>query len=216
MTEWEQLKKEYREIPVPENGLSQMRQAMERARKKRSRLKNLAGYSTVAAAMLLLFLLPGMLMTGGFGTSGKDASMKADGREDAVAESNRFNKYTTNDMAFAPTADGVSDNNGRVGRQEKVESEAAESVREEIVFTEEQWEDIRAEVLRQMEERMYNDSMSYDIEGEQPDTFFAPGNYPEYYVNDEGLLVIVFEAGTMAPKELGILEFVIPAEVIRP
>ena len=41
-------------------------------------------------------------------------------------------------------------------------------------------------------------------------------NSVEYYINEEELYVIVFEAGEIAPEEQGRLEFVIPAEVVSP
>ena len=60
MEEWEQIKKEYREVEIPKNGSAQVLEAMARAKRNRSKLHYLPRYATVAAAMLLVLLLPNL------------------------------------------------------------------------------------------------------------------------------------------------------------
>ena len=79
MTELEQLKKEYREIPVPADGPHQMLETIASAKRKRNRFKNLAKYGSVAAAAVLVLLLPGMLLfSGSFAAKEDSAYMEAD------------------------------------------------------------------------------------------------------------------------------------------
>lgn len=58
MEEWEQIKKEYKETEIPKDGSRQVMEAMARAKRNRGRLRNLSRYATVAAAMLLILLIP--------------------------------------------------------------------------------------------------------------------------------------------------------------
>lgn len=228
MMEWEKLKKEYREVPVPAEGSQQVLQAIAKAKQKRNRITGFAKYGTVAAAALLVLLLPGMLLlSNGFGGSKENSSMmEADSVTQSVTEggwlakSDRDNvamdtnstvaeedaKYSYN--ATGSTADSLKD-------ESRAETEAEAGT--EMVLWSESREPISKEILRQMEERMQNKGETYYIKsGEYPEGFELLATEQEYYINAEGLLVVVFDAGLVAPKEQGTVEFVIPAEVFQP
>lgn len=62
--EWEQLRKEYNNIKVPENGFSGMRASIERAKKEKERRKKILVFKrtgiSMAAAVMLAILIPNM------------------------------------------------------------------------------------------------------------------------------------------------------------
>lgn len=205
MTEWEQLKKEYREIPVPTEGPSQLLQTIAKAKRKRNRLKNFARYGTVAAAVLLVLLIPGrMLFSGGFGTVAENDSMKMDcsiqspATGNWVTEESAEEKYSVSKGTPAPQA--VADSTANFGNNME---ECREAISREILF--------------QMQERMRIEGETYYYKSaEYPEGFEQINEEQEYYINEEGLLVVVFEAGTVAPEKYGKVEFVIPAGVFQP
>lgn len=242
MMEWEQMKKEYREIPIPADGPHQMLQAIAKAKQKRHRFKNLIKYSTVAAAALLVLLLPGMLLfSGGYGGKNESASMKADcvtqsglnagGGSKGNASSLFTDSSESNGMAAPESFFDVELNAGGdtvlEGERPKYsydEANIQEEGMKDIVsetdlsaVTEEQKEAISREVLRQMEERIRLVGETYYIKANQyPDGFEQIGEEQKYYINEEGLLVVVFAAGAVAPEKQGMVEFIIPAEVYSP
>lgn len=245
MMEWEQIKKEYREIPIPADGPRQMLQAIAKAKKKRNRFKNLAKYSTVAAAVLLVLLLPGMLLfSGGFGAKKENASMKADCVAESGLNSGSGSKNNASHAGATPsTSYDMSVQEGILNAESSAVGEtvpedelpkysysedtmqdedrkdiALESVATDLsAVTEEQKEAISREVLRQMEERIRNAGETYYIKGEQyPDGFEQIGEEQKYYINEARLLVVVFTAGAVAPEKQGTMEFIIPAEVYSP
>ena len=208
MTELEQLKKEYREIPVPADGPHQMLETIASAKRKRNRFKNLAKYGSVAAAAVLVLLLPGMLLfSGSFAAKEDSAYMEADkvaaestgadGMFDMKADT--YKAPATNDMY----TQGIIEDNatGAGGGFQKADEREA----------------ISKEILRQMEERMQTAGETYYSKSEKyPDGFEMINENQKHYYTAEGLLVIVFEAGEVAPKKQGAIEFVIPAEVFTP
>ena len=267
MTEWEQIKKEYREIPIPTDGPHQMLEVIAVAKRRRNRWKHIVKYgSLVAAAMLVIMILPGIfLFSGGFGGSSDMAAPEsAVSKEESTGNGGWFmmdaaESVMDNDMALPPgtsapeegyegkTNSGGSSmndfqteannsddanygiNNSVSGVENEAEaiptpavgqSNPAQSAdkavgeQEKIVLPREV---ISKEILRQMEERMQVKGETYYIKSEAyPDGFEMISEEQAYYVNEEGLLVIVFEAGMVAPEEQGIVEFVIPAEVTAP
>lgn len=62
--EWEELKKDYNNIKVPENGLAGMAEAIERAKKEKKRRKKILVFKkaavSVAAALMIAVLIPNM------------------------------------------------------------------------------------------------------------------------------------------------------------
>lgn len=238
MTEWEQLKKEYEEIPVPANGPHQMLEVIAKAKQKRNQWKQAARYGTVAAAALLLLLFPGMLLfSGGFGAKSDNAYMEADcaiaegASSDGWLKGDRDSTKTpaTNNMlsqeiaADSAVNAGGNSNAAEESQKYSVDStgvasedvvrDEAEELKTEVLWAGER-ENISKEVLRQMEERMQDGNETYYIKSkEYPDGFELVALEQKCYINEEGLLVIVFEAGTVAPKGQGEIEFIIPAEV---
>ncbi|MBP3569399.1 MAG: DUF3298 domain-containing protein [Lachnospiraceae bacterium] len=265
MTEWEQIKKEYREIPVPTNGPHQMLRTIADAKRKRDRWKRITKYgSMVAAAMLVVLILPGIwLFSGGFGGSEDMAALESAVSNEESAESNGWFK-----MDSAKTEDAtenkikvpaMSADNNRVESAEensdsyapKVENDAANAaygtnagsdnaentadflptpsveqgnlkqstgnLRQEEELSSFPVDAISKEILRQMEERMLETEETYYIKSATyPNGFESITAEQTYYINGDGLYVIQFEAGEVAPKEQGVIEFVIPAEVAAP
>jgi len=215
MTQWEQMKKEYREIPIPEDGQYQMLQAIAKAKQKRdsvqSNLKRAAKYVSIAAAAFVVVLcLPMLLLfSRGFGSSAPECAppmMQDCVTESAVSEDRFLEAGMTAAKGDAGTDMNYSTN---------LDAEADMAMPEE----ENLWnrEGISKEIIRQMKERMLADDELYYVKSEEyPDGFELLAENQEYYINEEGLLVIVFEAGAVAPKEQGVVEFVIPAEVVIP
>lgn len=264
MNEWEQMKKEYREIPIPEHGCHQVMEAMARAKrqKNRERLRKLARYGTVAAAVLLVLLLPGaFLFSGGFGSNAEDnaASMEADSRTEnagtgAWFDSTESASGTDNKASTPMYSVGSSMNNSvAIDSSHKAEAEqpeqgsnknagssdnfmedkedysvagslvpeATEEKLKETLEAEEAFaqslEAISQEILRQMEIRSKETGAIFYYKGrEYPEGFEKISAEQEYYINEEGLFVIVFEAGVVASASVGPVEFVIPAEVAAP
>ena len=68
---------------------------------------------------------------------------------------------------------------------------------------------LSGEVLRQMEERMAADESIICF----PEKFTAIDPEQNFYFNEDGELVLVFDEYTIAPGSMGRLEFTIPAEV---
>lgn len=244
MTEWEQIKKEYREIPVPANGPHQVLTVMAEAKKKRNRFKRLTQYGTVAAAALLVvLLLPGMLLfSGGFGASEDNAAMEADCAVESTGSAGGWvTTESANDMGMVPATNSVATlapeqgYDGMANKDTAVTEDASNysmsdktavaenstenklQKLEERFFTAEEQEAISKEILKQMEERMRENGETYYIKSEEyPEGFEQIAKEQEYYVNADGLLVVVFRAGVVAPKEQGAVEFIIPAEVVSP
>ncbi len=211
MTEWEQIKKEYREISIPVDGPHQVLTAMADAKKKRNRYRHLAQYGTVAAALLVILLLPGMLwFSGGKGAANESAAMKSDNVLQ-FAEDGIILESVCDTMAptTAPTTSGTAD------ADQNCESEEYKATQK--YFTPEEQSAISREIRKQMEERMTETGETYYSKREAyPEGFEQIEENQEYYINTDGLFVIVFRAGVIAPEEQGTVEFVIPAEVALP
>ncbi|MDE7363214.1 MAG: GHKL domain-containing protein [Oscillospiraceae bacterium] len=78
--------------------------------------------------------------------------------------------------------------------------------------------EISAEVLRQMEFRVQYEEADYFIPGgiwSDDECFKEISPDQEFYLNSDGLLVIVFEEYTVAPGKEGSPEFVMPDEIFR-
>ena len=70
---------------------------------------------------------------------------------------------------------------------------------------------LTAEVLRQMEEQMaQSEEVSYF-----PEELTAVGPDQNFYFNEDGNIVLVFDEYTVAPGSMGMPEFPIPAPVVQ-
>ncbi len=223
MTEWEQIKKEYREIPIPTDGPHQMLEVMASAKRKRDQWKRVVKCgSGVAAALLVVILLPGIVFfNSGFGES-----------KDMAAPETLFDSAEStgsSDGWFFATEAGTAEENKAEAPQSTASSEvdcdgAMNNVGSSAPVLENSAEDfslcienISAEILRQMETRMQENGETYYIKSElYPEGFEKISEEQNYYVNEDELYVIVFEAGTVAPEAMGVIEFIIPAEVAVP
>lgn len=272
MTEWEQMKKEYRDVQIPASGPHQMLEAVAKAKRdrKRSRMKQAVRYSTVAAAVLLVVLLiPGIMrFSGGFTADRKDAATES--VMDGVAcsgsgqESNKSNFKNagsadnyTNSMSPAISQDTTAtnaneetascmpeysskDSGGANGVQTEEAKETGERINASVshssksdgaeengaetekrtpvtelvqLLSETRQDALCQEIVRQMEER--------GQQGEIFDTKYDTLTWEvllegqSYYIREDGLLVIVYAAGSIAPESQGEICFVIPKEVIN-
>ena len=244
MTEWEQIKKEYSELPVPAEGPQQVLAAMAKAKQKRSRIRQVTRYAPVAAAVLLVLLLPaGMLFSGGFGRTMNDAAMEADcviqgtggtyDQESAVSEKKHTFGFSATEKFYDDTATNEETAESAKDSSNSTMTDSLEGFAEEIVlgdesgatleaptasgFSQEVQEDISREVLRQMAEQTQKNGAVYYSQSEEDTEGAALFDKKSYcYINGEGLLVLVYEAGVLAPAEQGTVEFIIPAKVYQP
>ena len=238
MNEWEQMKKEYREIPIPEQGVHQVMEAMARAKrqKTRERWRKLTRYGTVAAAILIVLLLPGILfMSGGFGASMEDsAAVEADKWTESTGAGAVFDSsektFSSSNKAESPECgnDAMNAENSNSCMEDKAEvpvegspvTEATKGNLKEILEAKagflQSLEEISQEILRQMEVRGEQGEIFWLKSEECPFGYEKISEEQEYYINEDGLFVVVFEPGTVAPASAGVVEFVIPAEVATP
>jgi len=214
MTQWEQLKNEYREIPVPVNGQAQMLVAMEKARQKRSNRKKYVKYASLAAAaMLVLLLMPKNMFRMGSKSAAPGSAARGNGGMmfDAVMEESAVEEgfwFTGTDTA---TGSAEMDMSQAETPMEEVPAE------ESIDATEDLMTSITQGAPTDRREFCAEELAAISLEiSKQTGEGVIVDNSVEYYINEEELYVIVFEAGEIAPEEQGRLEFVIPAEVVSP
>ncbi len=217
MSEWEKIKKEYKELPIPTNGPHQVLEAIQRAEQKRKQRRSLISYGTVVAALMLVLLLPGVLFLNG-GAKAENYSAKFD---DAMVESSKNSSVSV--MEKTESAQEKENPVPEAGKYDAIASnDTADNLYimsedEQHAFWTEYKEAISAEIVRQMQERMQNKAATYYVKSEAyPEGFEILSEEQSYYINEEGTLVFVFEAGTVAPEEQGIQEFTIPKEVAAP
>ncbi len=230
MTQWEQIKKEYKDTPIPANGPQQVLESMAKAKQKRNRYKSLIRYGTVAAAVLLVILIVPRL----FLFSGGAAKESADGfyMQDAdvknsasVGESESKENGGAANKAETPLKAPACDSASGPDVAESIVDESApeddrssgELAKDGVALWAEKQDEISKEIINQMQLRMQEQNEIYYIKSEQhPDGFERLNHDQSYYISKEGLLVIVFAAGEVAPAEQGRAEFIIPAEVFLP
>ncbi len=221
MTQWEEMKKAYGDIPIPADGPLKLLETMEKAKQQRNqaakqkqcRIRAFTKYATIAAAVFVVVLLvPGiMLFSGGFGATAEDAAMPMEPEQSynntAGNASNWYAKTESADNNTAvPEVESSSMMDSMVTQEASVE-----------VFSPEVREAVSKEILRQMEKRMQAADGTYYIKSEAyPQGFEQITERQQHYINAEGLLVIIFSKGTVAPVEQGRVEFVIPATVFQP
>lgn len=205
MTQWEQIKKEYSEINVPEQAAQRVMLGISEAKQRKKRIRSLSGYGSVAAALLLVLLLPGMMLRGGM--KNDSASMEADCAPQQSAESMRVESPFANGSAAKPASSGAGDI-----KADKEEAKADLNDTMPVWFSHKA--EISREIVRQMEERMQTTGETYYIKSEEyPNGFEQLENKQAYYITSEGILVITFEAGQVAPEHLGQVEFCIPEDI---
>lgn len=236
MTELELLKNEYRELPVPAEGPQQMLQSIAKARhmRKRALRKTAITYALAVAAVVVVVISKPMLR---FGVDSAKKSSEAtsmdtglwqesgnfNGAADAVMEEKPMGDFTDKEysmeQAVEETMEGSMEDSmasvvtDSMTAQQKNDNTTAKA----RSFSEEEQNRISKEILRQMKEQMEEPGIVYYVKSEEyPEGFELISAEQTYYVNAEKFVVIVFEAGKVAPKELGKIEFVIPAEIVSP
>lgn len=76
-------------------------------------------------------------------------------------------------------------------------------------------EAISANIKEQMKQQMVeDDSKTYWVESSEPDGFKSISKDQEFYINAEHQLVISFDEFEVAPGYMGVVEFVIPTDVV--
>lgn len=228
LNELEQLKNEYKEIPIPENGVAGVQAAIEKARQKKRFKKRLVSYaSMVAAAVMVIVVMPSafsvLFAAGGAAESAPNGYFNAS--KDAIhmdAEAEDFNYGKTEKPATQAGQSEPSTIPGCTvvpGNADSCESTAGdamaavESFDSGMLSDEAVQDKIRAEITRQIEKRWAaGEEVFIVIWASLGDLGFDLGKQ-KCYRNAEGQLVIVFKAGELAPENYGDIEFVIPDEV---
>lgn len=191
MTQWEQLKTEYREIPVPENTRGKICAAVTRAKEKKARLRMITKYtSLVAAAMLVLFLMPSAFFRMGSKSAAPESAMQ--NKNDAVCDT-VFDMDMNFEMMEEPVMEEAAMEEPAVEEGWFASGTATDAApAEKICFTEEQYKAIEEEIFRQTGEHTIDTDAVYDCNN--------------YYINEQGLYVFVTDGE----------EYIIPAEVVSP
>lgn len=318
MEEWEQVKNEYKSVEIPKDGSHQVLEAMARAKRDRIRLRHLSRYATVAAAMLLILILPNansnvasamaeVPVLGGFfrlitierytdstetavldaevpkletmyDTTGleeqkysADKAVTGMGTAEVLYGSGSVAAEVQQDTAIltqAPQASAVESLNKEISEyvsglvKEYEQDKAAgnsisQTVSYEIVTDTENWFSIRLcaetvkadgymeytyytmhsdtkeriyltdllctdadrlavaeEVMRQMQERMAQKGDVFFVEQLEQDIMVLVEEMQNFYINEEGHLVIVYNEFEVAPGYMGCVEFAIPDELV--
>lgn len=204
MTQWEQMKKEYSEIAVPEEGRQRVLAAMEKARRKKYRIRRILQYGSMAAALAVV------IFAGGFSAI-RQAGKSAENCADSQQSFKKVSEPVLPQNADCAT-EFISGGEYKESGTEYSFSAMPEAAAQDTVLSTKR-EEISKEILRQMEERMQTRGETYYIKSETyPDGFSLLKDTQAYYYSD-GNLVITFAAGEVAPESQGTVEFIIPPEV---
>ncbi len=210
--EWEQIKTEYKEIPVPKHGMAQIEEAMEKAVYHRSRRKKVTAYSAIAAALLLILVLPKSFLgeflvnsseeaentTNGMGLA-KDTAIEL--KEKEINSSVLYDSITEEieDIEADMAADfGVTESFGTVSSMLPVQKESG--VESEWRIEVKDGDNILSIFLSKEEVKAINQEISY-----QRGETISISEEQAYYINEDGLLVVIWEET---------LEYILPKEVI--
>lgn len=225
LKELEQLKKEYKEIPVPKDGVAGVQAAMERAVKKK-RLKKRLGYYvvTAAAAALVILVMPKDMFRGNFAANESMnkgvASMMKDTFSGGAAAPESNDEYGYMDAVSQEKEEASSEKTDGTGGRFGMESttDATESAtdydgqKEFLLDDAEVRIKISEEIKKQVNSATGEERERIEKSGIFWMDFDCITKEQEYYFNQEGTLVIVFRAeGTLSGMKT--LEFVIPDEV---
>lgn len=216
--EWEQIKTEYKEIPVPEHGMAQMEEAMERAVYHRSRRRKLTAYGAIAAALLLILVLPRSFM-GGFGANSSEKAESTAGEigvtKDNLAEFREEERNTS--VFYDGIAEEMEDTEldmaadlGTIESFEVISSmpqlKQENTMVSELVIEVEKGDSILSICLSKEEVKAINQEISCQMERAlEQSTFLGISEEQAYYINEDGLLVVVWEET---------IEFIIPKTII--
>lgn len=98
-----------------------------------------------------------------------------------------------------------------------IDKKRQELVTLEDLFKSDQYTQLISDnIISQMKEQISSDPDKYYwIEPNEEESFKAITKDQQFYINEEGKLVIVFNKYQVAPGAMGVVEFVIPTEVIQ-
>lgn len=231
LNELEQLKKEYKEIPIPENGVAGVQTAIEKARQKKRLKKRLINYASIAAAAVMVVVVMPSAFIGLFAAGGAANESAPDGyyneskdmiHAGTAAEDSDYGKTeapTSQTGQTKPTrAPGDVVAPESVTDSESVKGDAIPSVDVECfasgILSDKSVQDkISAEITRQISFRRAAGEEAFVAMMEVSSGCYFDIGKQKCYQNAEGQLVIVFKAGELAPEIYGDIEFVIPDEV---
>ena len=210
--EWEQIKTEYKEIPVPKHGMAQIEEAMEKAVYHRSRRKKVTAYSAIAAALLLILVLPKSFLGEFLVNSSEEAENTTNGmglakdtaiefKEKEINSSVLYDSITEEieDIEADMAADfGVTESFGTVSSMLPVQKESG--VESEWRIEVKDGDNILSIFLSKEEVKAINQEISY-----QRGETISISEEQAYYINEDGLLVVIWEET---------LEYILPKEVI--
>lgn len=215
----EQLKKEYREIPVPEHGIDGVKAAMERATRKKRLKKRLMSYVPMAAAAMLVIFVAPAVMNVLFASGGAAMESAPDGFYNGIAK-DMAGKY---DKAESSVADAVVPSKEPVYQMEvpmtegKMSAEAKEietkTLRAKILADPVICDKIREEIASQIKIRVQKGEDAFIERFASSDARVYEPAEPEYYLNEDGLLVVRYAPGKLVSVKYGEIEFIIPDEV---
>ena len=206
----EQLKKEYQEIPIPEQGTDKMKLAMEKAvQKKRLHKRLLGSVAGVAAALLVIAVIPknGLMME----SANKSAGMM----HDAMSKDVFFGESSCENGVQSDNADFVASPSSQETARpsQSFGKVVTEEVKDGEMTQEERSENIKEEIRRQIKERSLGGEAAFVRMAASSSLIVLEEKECYYYIKEEDVLVIVFYAGELAPEEYGEIEFQIPSEV---
>lgn len=223
LNELEQLKNEYKGIPIPENGVPGVQAAIEAARQKKRLKKRLISYTSMAAAALLMVVvMPSAFLnlfaaggaaneSAGIGYDNKakdmvysescDGAWDANVQESVTTQSGLAKPTLTPGSAEAPESAGADNEQGKYGFDYSILSD--KTVRDNI----------KAEITRQIKSRGMGGEEAFVAMAASSSMLILDEKEAYYYLDEKGQLVIVFWAGELAPEDYGEIEFVIPDEV---
>ena len=238
-----EIKGEYIDIKVPEQGLAEVQKRIadaKRDKRMHKRQKRVRCFGTAAAAALVLFILPntnagiahamgdipllGHLTIKALNekiTEYVDVLMKefeADMLEggyqsleiDYTTVTDTDSWFTLAIYAFETEASGYEFR--RYYHIDKTTGKTADIM--SLLQDEEGLQAVSEEILSQMQRQMEEKEAFYFLKSEgDPTGFEAISREQNFYFNEEGKLVIVFDEYEVAPGSAGCPEFVIPDEV---
>ncbi len=197
MSELEQLKIEYREIPVPKEGLTRIEAAMQKAAEKKALKKRLMKFGTLTAAAMFVFVagIGTIAMSGGMKMANESAGFATEKGDDFTD-----NKYTDGVLNIGNTAVEMESSKSDAvmevpGQAVTGPGQELKKLKDCIHISGQGLENLGKEVAFQL--KLQN---IINITGEQ-----------NCYFDGEGQLVLVFEAGELF-EDSAEVQLVIPEE----
>ncbi len=218
--EWEKIKTEYKEIPVPEHGIAQIEEVIERAKYHRNRRKKWIAYGAVAAALLLILFLPRSFGGGldlGFYKKAENATemiVTKDTLSNGSIEERVEDAITMDSSIVEEVADAESETNTDFSTEVSNHCESAlkqnkpeDNSNLGLIIEVESGDSVFEVYLSKEEVQAINKEISSQIENiSEQSLFLGISTKQAYYINEDELLVVVWKEEN--------LEFIIPQNII--